>query len=400
MSKYGSKTLCENFIRPITSEIPELKEFLQGRETIESLGFSDEYIKLVREYYDLLKSSISEEVIDAIINYTKTYGSVRESDYDRSDILVFIVVMSLLLADTEGTILNWYKGYSLKEATTDEVKSLASIIGYTWDEPKYQGVTISDNQQRRTVQFYQDLMRARGTEDAFKAAIKGFYYGEDVKLSKILIGVDFDQGTWTNGVAIESPYTTYEQQGTQVISPNQSTKNAYVKMLMDRLEQVRPAGIYLRQTYSEFVLSNFAGLTYWRHLYVKDNEDVVYPWETIKDTSVVKTSKGDSVLKVLTEGSMQPITKEYELLPISFLPVSNDYPLNDMQTIPFSKVRGLDFDTGTLNNSVYGDSEHKLYGTSWLYKSDASPRVVKDWIVSDVATARGRFYSISSTIWS
>lgn len=400
MAKYGSKTLCENFIHPITTEIPELKKYLDGRATIESLGFNDEYIKLVREYYDLLKSSISEEVIDAIINYTKTYGSVRESDYDRSDILVFIVIMALLLADTEDTILNWYRGYSLKDATIDEVKALSGIIGYSWDEPKYQGTTIKDSQQRRTIQFYQDLMRSRGTEDAFRAAIKGFYYGSDVKMSEILIGTEFDQSTWTNGVAIESPYTTYERLGTQVIPPNQSNKNAYVKMLMDRLEQVRPAGIYLRQTYSEFVLSNFAGLTYWRHLYVKDNQDVIYPWETIKDTSIVKTSKGDSVLNVLTEGSMQPITKEYELLPISFLPASNDYPLNDMQTIPFSKVRGLDFDTGTLNNSVYGDSEHKLYGTSWLYKSDASPRVVKDWIVSDVATARGRFYSISATIWS
>lgn len=412
----GSKTYSNNFIQKDLDPNVSL-----DREILANFISDPEFLLRVRKVYSILKKSVSEDVIDAIIKIEAKNG--RSSD--RSDILVFLALMSVMLGDSDYIISRWYELSRYLDMPLEQLKAFMQVYGYFWLVPLTEGSVINDDRQRAFLETFYPMMKNRGTLSSFIAAIVAYNFEDRAysHVNQISVNEGFDEN-WSSGVLIQSPYTSLEgkYKGDDFIPTPiyQSNRNAYVQIIMSMLERIRPAGVYLRFPGAQFDLSDFDGGSYWRHYYIKDSAGKYYPWEVIKDTSIVKRIDGAYI--EVTEGSNKiPLSENYKNLIISNI-ISVELPIMDRNNISYSAVADLSYGSGTYANaSPYQDKANVrmvnnlgetkpasiLYGSSVTYDlsesgSSASAikfSVIKDWQFNKLCIRRGEFYLLAPLEW-
>lgn len=203
--------------------------------SVVSSVFSDNEISFAQSVYEVF-DYIEKSVPSAVINVLHSSSSSSSLDYDRSDILVFLTVISYLFGDSRYTIVNWFELYDLDKAVSSDVLSLmSSLVGFDWLD------NMSDS-QRVALKYYTQILCYKGTLDGIVAMIR---YNTDLAGSEVLLSKIFVQEQesseeiesvkyYFSQLVLDSPYTY----------SNRSVTDSYrYRKLMDRLEEVRPAGV-------------------------------------------------------------------------------------------------------------------------------------------------------------
>jgi len=244
----GSLTFTEQYI--VADKTTKLEDYEKkilvelrdgASETVDPEIFAH-FVQSTRFIYQFLKSTLTPNLINYILNITGE---------DRSDIMVFIVLMSILLGDSRSIIENMSRVVNLNKASDEELKNLMNILSYIWRD------NVDIEAQRRSASMWGETLRHKGTEDAFITTIIYNVIGASIK--QIIIGRDSSSTAGLEKMTISSPYTQFpSSEGEGYLYSEMSSEEA---ALLRKLEQLRPLGVYVYYTHDTIDLKSFV---YWR----------------------------------------------------------------------------------------------------------------------------------------